>query len=135
MPCDSLDLHITDETGPWDSTPRGFFVSTNNEGTVASTEETLKERGERYGKFSSHAEITQNLKLAMLEGRHMAPETTEQVKSRVAKMQHDQVECLEMIAHKIGRILNGDPNYGDSWRDIAGYATLVADRLEGINER
>ena len=102
---------------------------------MASTEETLKERGERYGKFSSHAEITQNLKLAMLEGRHMAPETTERVTSRVAKMQHDQVECLEMIAHKIGRILNGDPNYGDSWRDIAGYATLVADRLEGINER
>ena len=65
----------------------------------------------------------------------MHPETTERVKSRVAKMQHDQIECLEMIAHKIGRILNGDPNYGDSWRDIAGYATLVADRLEGVNER
>lgn len=35
-----------------------------------------------------------------------------------------------MIAHKIGRILNGDPNYADSWIDIAGYAKLVADRLE-----
>jgi hypothetical protein len=34
-----------------------------------------------------------------------------------------------MIAHKIGRILNGDPNYADSWIDIAGYAQLVADRL------
>jgi len=34
-----------------------------------------------------------------------------------------------MIAHKIGRILNGDPNYADSWIDIAGYAKLVADRL------
>ena len=37
-----------------------------------------------------------------------------------------------MICHKIGRILNGDPDYGDSWRDIAGYALLVADRLEGV---
>ena len=97
--------------------------------------EVLAERGERYGKFSSHAEITQKLKLAMFEGVHMDPKTTERVKSRVAKMHHDQRECLEMIAHKIGRILNGDPNYGDSWRDIAGYATLVADRLEGVPEK
>jgi len=41
----------------------------------------------------------------------------------------DQQEALEMIAHKIARILNGDPNYVDSWVDIAGYAKLVADRL------
>ncbi len=38
-----------------------------------------------------------------------------------------------MIAHKLARICNGDPDYGDSWRDIAGYATLVADRLEGVS--
>jgi hypothetical protein len=36
-----------------------------------------------------------------------------------------------MICHKLGRIVNGDPNYADSWIDIAGYAKLVADRLEG----
>ena len=29
-------------------------------------------------------------------------------------------------------IINGDPNYIDSWVDIAGYATLVADRLNGV---
>ena len=27
-------------------------------------------------------------------------------------------------------IKDGDPHYSDSWRDIAGYATLVADRLD-----
>jgi hypothetical protein len=43
----------------------------------------------------------------------------------------DQQEALDMIFHKIGRIVNGDPDYADSWIDIAGYATLVADRLEG----
>jgi hypothetical protein len=43
-----------------------------------------------------------------------------------------QKEALEMKAHKIGRILNGDPDYSDSWIDIAGYAQLVADRLEGV---
>jgi len=43
----------------------------------------------------------------------------------------DQAEALDMIFSKIARILNGDPNHLDSWTDIAGYATLVADRLEG----
>lgn len=37
-----------------------------------------------------------------------------------------------MTAHKLGRILNGDPHYADSWIDIAGYNKLVADRLEGV---
>jgi len=44
---------------------------------------------------------------------------------------HDQQEALDMICHKIGRILNGDPDYADNWHDIAGYAQLVADRLNG----
>jgi len=43
----------------------------------------------------------------------------------------DQAEALTMICTKLARIVNGDPNDVDSWRDIAGYATLVADRLEG----
>ena len=34
-----------------------------------------------------------------------------------------------MIACKIARILSGDPNWRDHWDDIAGYATLVAERL------
>ena len=48
------------------------------------------------------------------------------------EMDDDQVEALEMIAHKIGRIINGDHSYSDSWHDIAGYAKLVADRLDGV---
>ena len=35
-----------------------------------------------------------------------------------------------MVAHKIGRILNGDPNYIDSWHDIIGYTRLVEQRLD-----
>ena len=42
----------------------------------------------------------------------------------------DQLEAVNMIVNKLARIYNGDPNYSDSWRDIAGYATLVADRLD-----
>jgi hypothetical protein len=36
----------------------------------------------------------------------------------------------------VGRILNGDPNWSDSWHDIAGYAQLVAtNRLNGRGAR
>ena len=47
----------------------------------------------------------------------------------------DQREALEMIQHKVARILNGDPTYTDNWIDIAGYATLVANRLEKEENR
>ena len=87
---------------------------------MSDIQQVLEERGARYGKFTGHAQITQNLKLIMY--------TTE----NFAKLDADQKEALEMIAHKIGRILNGDPNYDDSWKDIAGYAELVAKRLQGV---
>ena len=81
--------------------------------------EVLEERGSRYGAFVDHARITQNLKTMMTNSRNWKT------------LPDDMKESLEMVAHKIGRILNGDPNYADSWVDIAGYAKLVADRLEG----
>jgi hypothetical protein len=43
----------------------------------------------------------------------------------------DHQEALDMIASKIARIVIGDYDHVDSWVDIAGYATLVADRLQG----
>jgi hypothetical protein len=84
---------------------------------------TLNERGTRYGKFTGHAEITQRLKNDIADFRfvHKKP-----------PLSPDQQEAIDMICHKIGRIVNGDPNYADSWVDIAGYAKLVADRLEGV---
>lgn len=83
-----------------------------------SLADILEERESRYGNFADHAGITQRLKQTM----YCCP--------KYSDLQDDQAEALEMIAHKIGRILNGDPNYTDSWVDIAGYAKLVADRLE-----
>ena len=78
---------------------------------------TLIERGRRYGSFIGHSCITQDIKTTM----HKSPKWRE--------LDPDQKEALEMVAHKVGRILNGDPNYPDSWHDIVGYAKLVADRL------
>jgi hypothetical protein len=39
-----------------------------------------------------------------------------------------------MICHKLGRIAAGDIDYADSWHDIAGYAKLVEDRLNGVEQ-
>jgi len=82
----------------------------------------LTERGDRYGKFSGHAKITQDIKRAMSEHARLHNKT----------FTDSQWESLEMIAHKIGRIVNGDPDHVDSWVDIAGYAQLVADELRGV---
>lgn len=85
---------------------------------MSSVDSTLTERGRRYGDFSGHAQITQDLKRTM----HRSPNWK--------RLGNDQMEALEMIAHKLGRILNGDPDYADSWHDIIGYARLVEQRLE-----
>lgn len=79
----------------------------------------LEERGSRYGSFSEHARITQNLKWAMSDSPNWE------------ELSNDKKECLEMLAHKLGRILNGDPEYLDSWVDIVGYTQLVVHELEG----
>lgn len=82
-------------------------------------EELIAERGNRYGKFKDGAEIMQSLKDTMrdVDGWN--------------NLTASQKEALDMIQHKIGRILNGDPTYDDSWKDIAGYATLIVNELNG----
>ncbi len=78
-------------------------------------------RGQDYGKFRDNAALTQGIKRLLAD--HAA---------RHNKMfADDQWEALEMIVTKIARIVNGNPEVVDHWADIAGYATLVADRLQG----
>lgn len=78
------------------------------------------EREKRYGNYSEQAMIAQTLITFLLAN----------LARKRKKLDSDQLDALQMIAVKIARIINGDPDYPDSWRDIAGYATLVADRLE-----
>jgi len=89
-----------------------------------SIDAILAERGSRYGAFIDHATVTQALKRIVFD----------RLRDRGIEMQPDQYEAIEMIAHKLGRIANGDPDYADSWDDIAGYAKLVGDRLRGASK-
>lgn len=81
----------------------------------------LNERHETYGYFINQATISQEFKKILFH----------YLTARNKDLAPDQTEALEMILHKMARIVNGDENHLDSWHDISGYATLVASRLKG----
>jgi len=90
---------------------------------MSDVQSTLAERGSRYGTFAGHANVTQI----------MYGTATDHATKNGISLNDVHKEALHMIFHKIGRIVNGDPNYADSWHDIAGYATLVEKHLNGEN--
>ena len=86
-----------------------------------TVDNVVDERAITYGKFEELAEVSQRFKDALhyfliTRNKYLAP---------------DQQEAMELIFLKFARIVNGDPDHIDNWKDIAGYATLVADRIEG----
>lgn len=93
---------------------------------MTKIEEILEERGSNYGPFNQHARITQCIKKIM----HDALEENERHNQLDSLDQAVVREAVDMIAHKLGRIANGDPLFQDSWDDIAGYAKLVSKHIE-----
>lgn len=90
-------------------------------GDELTVDHILDQRHQTYGRFIDLAEVAIELRSVIRKHMDMRGKTWEP----------DQEEALNMICSKIARIVNGDPNHLDSWRDIAGYATLAADRIEG----
>jgi len=84
---------------------------------MPNVNDTLAERGSRYGDFADNARVAQELLDVLLgeDGWHNLPTL------------HRQALCY--INEKISRIICGDPNYADNWHDIQGYARLVEERL------
>ena len=80
--------------------------------------EVIEERKKTHGDFKVNSRIVQDLKGIMrtADGWY--------------KLEAYQQEAIDMIFHKIGRILTGNPKFIDSWRDIAGYTELVIKELE-----
>jgi hypothetical protein len=81
----------------------------------------LQERALQYGTFASLAKTAQEFKSVLYR----------ELGSRNKRLADDQSEALDMIMTKIARVINGDANHVDTWNDIAGYAKLVAERLQG----
>ena len=78
-------------------------------------ENTLNERAKTHGSWEENSEFIQSIKLLI---RRYYP-----------GLQYSSREALEMIVHKMGRILCGDSTEPDHWQDIAGYAMLEYNRL------
>lgn len=85
-------------------------------------EEVLNKRQATYGSFTKNAEVSQMLKYFMAQG------------TNYKQMPTAHREALEMIVHKIARIVNGDPNYIDNWVDIIGYSQLVIEEIKSYEE-
>jgi hypothetical protein len=77
----------------------------------------LAERGSTHGEFTEHARATQGILRVLMAER------------RWEELSDIQREALHMFAHKMGRIVTGNPDHQDHWDDICGYARLVSDRL------
>jgi hypothetical protein len=91
------------------------------------TKDLLVERGKTHGNYSDHARITQKIKKCLYNEHKITPASDTPIPCW-EYLTVEQCEALDMIAHKIGRILAGDPDFRDHWDDIAGYAKLVAER-------
>lgn len=85
-------------------------------------EEVTSDRGNEYGDFRYQGALAQALKDVVRDHpgwRRLAPY---------------QQEALDMILHKISRIINGNPYNVDSWLDIEGYARITRTRVEDDNK-
>lgn len=88
---------------------------------MSEIDKTLAERGNRYnlnGTYNDHATLTQDLKDRCRSHKGWAP------------CPSPMKEAIDMILHKIARVLNGDPTYKDNWVDIEGYSRLVSRELK-----
>lgn len=75
----------------------------------------IDQKQKENGPFSLQAEMSRRIKGTMQCSEHWNSLT------------YCQQEALDMIAHKIGRILAGNANNKDHWDDISGYAQIASD--------
>lgn len=86
-----------------------------------NVDETLEERGSRYGSFVDVSQVTMDLFGVLrerMEGRD--------------DLHAYHIEALHMICNKMARAVCGDPMYADNWHDISGYARLVENEIAKV---
>lgn len=86
---------------------------------MTSTDELVNDRRKTHGSFTDHARATQRLKEVIMS------ELLERHKRGQEPLSFTQSEAIEMIVHKLGRIVAGDAGFADHWNDIAGYAKIA----------
>ena len=86
--------------------------------TTSDIDTILAQREKTHGAFEDHARITQRLKDVIMDELVLRNDRGQ------APLNAMQRESIDMIEHKIGRILAGNADEPDHWNDIAGYAKL-----------
>ena len=116
---EGLIMPVLENVVPGIPVTPSMIANTNDAGELKQdTQATLDQRGKRYGTFLGNATLSQQLQTILI-GEGLGYTDV-------------QVEALTYISQKLARIVNGDPNYDDNWRDIAGYAELVVKELNGV---
>lgn len=85
--------------------------------TDTQQQQLTAERGKVHGDFSDVAATAQTLKAVAKGSKNWQ------------SLSSTQREGVDMILHKVARILCGDPNHRDHWDDIAGYAHITSIRI------
>ncbi len=89
---------------------------------MSNVDETLAERGSRYGEFADVAELTARIYghlCAKMRGRD--------------EFHAYHFEAIHMICQKLARAVCGDPMYPDNWHDIGGYSKLVENEINKVS--
>ena len=88
---------------------------------TSKVDATLKQRGSVYntnGTYDDHAALTQGMK-ELCRGH-----------AGWNKVHPPAKEAIDMILHKIARVINGSSTYKDNWVDVEGYSRLVSRNLK-----
>lgn len=107
---------------------------------MSNVENTLNERGKRYGDFADHAAIVEAL-ISVVSGLSPHVQTVPTVAepgtvlvpiTSFDKLDPVKKQAIRAICGKMARILSpdGDPEHRDHWHDIQGYAKLAEDRCK-----
>ena len=84
---------------------------------MTTIDKILTERASKYGEFLENSRATWEIMRALQNERNWPT------------LSDGDKHALYMIAHKMARILAGDPGEVDHWDDISGYARCVVDRI------
>lgn len=80
----------------------------------SETENLLDERHKTHGLWSDFAWVARGMKEIVVLYQRRSGKT----------LSNEHQESIDMILHKVARIVTGDANVKDHWDDTAGYAVL-----------
>jgi hypothetical protein len=97
----------------------GTIPATDHDRLSAEVDQITTTRASTHGRYRDTARIAQSFKRVV----HM------ELDDRLARGQPDltdqQLESIDLICTKLARIISGDSNEPDHWKDIGGYAQIA----------